>query len=256
MSKGIGLLVIGTEGVGKTTFGAEFPKPIKAESLYESGVEDFIEMGIFDPKLVHNTNHDNYHELMLSIKNATEPTLLIDSTSGYQRLLFDYIIETKHDGDEDSFYAYYKGPRQEAPKYASDFCNLLENKRRQGQHVIVLAHAKDTTVKNPRGVDYTTTDIDLDEGIREVFKKWAANILFMTVDAGISQVTKMKNKVATEAKMMEEDLRVIFTQKSLVHSAKNKLNLPPVIPMGSSPENAYDNFCKHLPPLYKDQLID
>lgn len=256
MSKGIGLLIIGTEGVGKTTFACEFPKPIRVESLYESGVEDFIELGKMNPKSILNTQHDSYHEMKISVTRSTEPTLVIDSTSGLQRLLFDYIIQEDHDGNADSFYAYYKGPRQEAPKYASDFCNLLENKRRQGQNVIVLSHAKDTIVKNPRGVDYTSTDIDLDEGIREVFKKWAANILFMTVDPGIERVTKTVKNQATEAKMKEDDLRVMFTQKSLIHCAKNKLDLPPVIPMGSSSEQAFENFCQYLPPLYKDKLID
>ena len=246
MAKGIGLLIIGTEGVGKTTFSYEFPKPIRIESLYESGAEDFLEAGVFDSKFTVNTNHDNYHELVLSIKKSTEATLVLDSTSGFQRVLFDYLIETKHGGNEDDFYAYFKGPRNEAPKYASDFCNMLENQRRKGQHVIVLSHAVNEVVKNPRGVDYTTTDIDLDKGIREVFKKWAANILFMTVDPDIDSVTKTKDRKATEAKMKDDDLRVIFTQKSLVHSAKNKMNLPPVISMGSSPTEAYD---------FKDQLI-
>lgn len=256
MPKGIGLLILGTEGVGKTTFACELPKPIDGYSLYESGLEDLIELGKVYPKFTTNTNCEDYHKFLLDIKKSTASTLIIDSLSGYQRLLFDYITETKYEGDVDAFFSYYKGPRQEAPKYASDFCNILENKRRQGQHIVVIAHATDVLVKNPRGLDYTTTDLDMDQGIRDVFKKWAANILFMTVDPGISRVTKEVKRVATEAKMLDEDLRVIFTTKSLVHSAKNKLDLPQVIPMGHSAEEAYENFCSHLPPLFKDQLID
>lgn len=257
MSKGLGLLLIGVEGIGKTTFASEFPKPLTCFSIYESGFEDFMEMGIISPKFNENLYCDSYGEMIVRLNRCQSKTIVIDSLSGYQSLLFeDLTAKPPYNGDKDKFYDYYKGPRLVAPPFANDFCNILENKRRQGHHIVVLAHDRTTSIKNPRGLDYTASDISVDEGIREIFKHWAPNILYMTLDPGIDTVTKELKGVPKEARMKEDDVRIIFTRKSLVHSAKNKLNLPTVIPMGSSSEEAYDNFVKHLPPYYKEQLSE
>lgn len=257
MPKGIGLIVAGTEGVGKTTFAAEFPKKAECYSCPgDTGMEDLLELGVVSPSLVTNFDCTEYSQLFNGIRKSEAKTIIVDSLSGYEQLIQAHVCMEEYDNDFDKFFDYYKGPRQTVPRYVTEFCSMLENKRRQGQHVIVISHVADDVVKNPRGMDYTTTDLDLDKGARDIFKKWAANILFLALDPGIERVTKEVKRVAVEAKMKEGDTRVIFTQKSLVHVAKNKLGLPVIIPMGSSSEQAYDNFVKHLPPLYKEQLQD
>lgn len=255
MTKGIGLIVCGTEGVGKTSFAAEFPKPITCFSCPgDTGMEDLIDLGEVNKQFVTNINCESYGDVSIGITRCDSKTIIIDSLLGYQHLLFQQVCDDKYEGNFERFYDYFKGPRQEAPRYAQEFCTKLENLRRQGKHIIVIGHVKDETVHNPRGLDYRRTDLDIDEGIKSVFKKWGANILFMTTDPSIERVTKKVSGTASEAKMKDEDLRVIYTRNSLVHTAKNKLNLPIVISMGQSSEDAYENFVERLPPLYKEQL--
>lgn len=254
MPKGISLLIVGTEGVGKTSFAAEFPKPIDFYSMSETGCEDLIDLGKISDQFVTDYVIDSFQELLTRIRNSQARTIVLDSVSGLQRVIFNYCASEDYGGDYDAFLDYYKGPRQQCPAYADQLCSLLENKRREGVHVILLAHTKVETIKNPKGLDYTTFEIDADEGIRSVFKKYMANILFMDLDPGTERVTKSLKGKAIEAKMKDHDIRVIFTQKSLTHTAKNKLDLPLVIPMGDSPEEAYDTFVDKLPPLFKDQL--
>lgn len=256
MAKGLGLLVMGVEGVGKTTFASEFPKPLTCFSIFESGFEDFMEMGIISPKFNEHIECDSYGEMIVKINRCQSKTIVVDSLSGYQSLLFEYLIQTNYNGDADKFYDFYKGPRLASPPFANTFCNHLENKRKQGHHIVVLAHEENSLFHNPRGLDYNKSEIAIDKGIREIFMHWAPNILFMALDPGIQAISKEHKGVAKEAKMREDDVRVIFTRKSLVHSAKNKLNLPSVIPMGETSTEAFDNFVSYLPDYYKQQLAE
>ena len=254
MTKGIGILLAGTEGVGKTSFASEFPKRIDCFSIHETGFEDLIELGDISPKFSTDHQITNYSELVQGVSRSSASTIVVDSLVGYERILTEHVCRKEYEGDIQKFLDFYKGPRKSCPPYATEFWEILEHKRRSEKHVILISHVKAETFKNPRGLDYTTLDLDLDEGIRSVFKKFMANILFMDLDPGIDRVTKTVKGKATEAKMKEGDSRVIFTQKSLTHTAKNKLKLPVVIDMGSSSQEAYENFVSFLPPIFKDQL--
>lgn len=252
--KGLGLLLAGTEGIGKTTFAAEFPKKLTCLSIRETGMEDLIELGEVPDIFVTNINIENWSHLVSCVRSCKDQTLVLDSGSGLQRVLFDHVCQERFDGEYDEFMSYYRGPRQDCPQYLDRLCSDLELQRSKGTHLIVLAHSKVETFKNPKGLDYQTMEIDMDEGIRSVLKKFMANILYMDLDPGIERVTKSQKKQAVEAKMREGDVRAIFTQKSLTHVAKNKLGLPVVIPMGTSSEEAYDNFVAELPQMYKEEL--
>lgn len=254
MPRGLGLLPYGTEGIGKTSFALQFPKPLRCLSINEPGYVDLEDVGEV-PDGCSNIEIETLPQLKKELSHKTDAaTIVVDSLSGLQELIFEELIETKFGGSADDFFSYYKGPRQHAPIVAGELCQLFENLRNVGKHILLLAHDCTDLVKNPRGLDYTTIELAADIGIRDVFKKWAQCILFMTLDPSVARVTKEQRKVAIEGKMEDEDMRVMFTQKSLVHSAKNKLHLPILIPLGGSAQEAYKNFTSKLPPNFKEML--
>ena len=255
MPRGLGLLIYGTEGVGKTSFALQFPKPLKCLSINEAGFIDLADVGEI-PEGAKNVEITSWPQLRSQLKtDCPEKTIVIDSGSGLQQLLFEHVTEAVYEGDTESFLSYYKGPRMHCPQQASELTMLFENLRAKEKNVLFLVHDTTEKVQNPRGIDYDTVDLEMDKGIRDVFKKWAQCILFMGLDPNIARITKSdKTRSPIEGKMQDDDIRIMFTTKSLVHSAKNKLHLPPVIPLGSSAPEAYKNFVSKLPPNFKEVL--
>lgn len=244
--RGLGLIIHGPPGIGKTSFALQFPKPLKCLSLHEAGYDD-LELIDEVPEGCTNINCEDYNEFLRELQSGDAPTKVVDSTSGLQQLLFDHVCEKEYGGDFDAFLAYYKGPRMSCPRYVAKLETVLENLRRQGTNVIFLSHSKVETVRNPDGLDYNSISLDIDEGIRSTLIKWSQSILYMTMSTFEERITKEKGGKAIEAKMSNEDRRVIRCSQSLTYTSKNKLKLPPLIPMGANAQETFARFRSKLP---------
>jgi len=122
----------------------------------------------------------------------------------------------------------------------------------RGVHVIVIGHMATEETPNTLGANYLTHTLDMDKAVKASMIKWAGNILFLNIDINIVTVTEVaKDKTVLTGKAKDSDKRVIWTETSPGHIAKNRMNLPPVIKMGSSPDEAFKNFWKVLPDPYK-----
>lgn len=256
MTRGLGLILYGGAGIGKTSFALQLPKPLKCITIPpECGYVDLEDLGRV-PEGCENLKCDTVPRILQELKKSvkSDKTVVIDSGSGLQLSIFDHSIKEDYDDNDKEFYAYSKGPRMSCPRYADMVCTEFENLRDAGVNVVFICHEKKSTIKNPRGLDYQSVDLDMEEGIREVFKKWAQAILYMCLDPNMERVTKMVNKKAIEGKMKDDDVRVMFTTKSLVHSAKNKLGLPILVDLGDSEQEAYANFVEALYPNFKEFL--
>lgn len=256
MPRGLGLIIYGGAGLGKTSLSLQYPKPLKCITVPpECGYADLDDLGRVPPNC-ENVKCDTLPKILQELKKArnSERTVVLDSGSGVQPTIFSHSISEDYEGDDQKFFDYYKGPRMTCPRYADLLCAEFEALRDAGVNVIFICHEKKGLVRNPRGVDYQSVDLDMDEGIREVFKKWAQCILYLCLDPNMERVTKTIAKKATEGKMKDDDVRVMFTTSSLVHSAKNKLGLPVLINLGDSEQEAYANFLQSLPTNFKEFL--
>lgn len=244
---------MGVEGIGKTGFALQFPKPVKVLSINEAGFED---LDLIDevPEGCSNVRIKDWRHFKEEIDDPSPATIVVDSSSGLQQILFDFIIRTKYDNNEEEFFSFYKGPRQVAPRYIEELCTTFENLRNLGKNVLVLSHTDNDLFRNPDGLDYTKVEINMDKGPREPLVNWSQSILYMCMDTGTERVTKSKGDKAVEGKMRQGDVRVIKCSKSMTYTSKNKLKLPPVIPMGDSAEDAFMNFFQKLPPKIQASL--
>jgi hypothetical protein len=249
--RGLGLIVYGSSGVGKTSFASRFPGPVKFISLKETGFEDLADSELM-PANCTNVNPQDWEDLEDATLSTLKGTLVIDSCSGLQEMLFNEVCRTVYNSDWDKFTEYWKGQRVDSPVFLAKYQTKLDTVRNRGVHVIVIGHMATEETPNTLGANYLTHTLDMDKAVKASMIKWAGNILFLNIDINIVTVTEVaKDKTVLTGKAKDSDKRVIWTETSPGHIAKNRMNLPPVIKMGSSPDEAFKNFWKVLPDPYK-----
>ena len=260
--RGLGLILYGSEGVGKTGLALQFGLlgPVTCLSVDESGYEDLEIVGEV-PDTCTNHRVTNWETLRKKTREVKEGTLVVDALTGVQRKLFDFVCRTQYDGrwdGKDSFTSYYKGQRVDSPPVLMQWLDDLDELRHKGVHVILIGHMVTTTLPNTLGGDFLSHVIEMDDGdkggCRSCVMKWAQAVLFMNIDISITRSTETSGGIVTKGKGNDEDNRLIYTTKSPGHAAKNRLHLPGVINMGTSPKEAFTNLWKSLPQAYKDLM--
>lgn len=260
MTRGLGMVFYGGEGIGKTgtALQAAVLGDLTCFSIKESGFEDLQVVGEV-PSNATNINIESWEELMHHTKKFDKQVFVLDSLSGLQAILFEYVCKVNYKSDWGDFTSYWKGQRVDSPPFLDEFLMRLDVLRSKGVHVILIGHMVTTSETNTLGADYLSHVIDLDQGdkggLRSCITKWAQAVIFMNIDVAITRSTELaKDKTVLEGKAKDDDNRIMFTTKAPGHSAKNRLQLPPIISMGSSASEAFKNLWSHMPKAYKDLL--
>lgn len=254
MARGLSGVIYGLEGMGKTSLGLQFPGPVFCKSMFESGYDTLLEV----PPNSDNTYVKSFQQLCKEtseLRSMTKGTLLLDSCTGLQRIIFDHATNMDYQGVPAKFYDYSKGPRQESVRYFQGYLDMCDSLLEKGINVIFLAHQVTTTIPNTMGADYLSHVIAMDGsdkgGLRNTLTAWASFIFFLNKNISITQATEKDRGNVVEGKANNVDSRYIYTQTSPTHSAKNRWDMPPVIPMGKNAKEAFDNLWKHVPERFK-----
>jgi hypothetical protein len=260
MTRGLGLVFYGGEGIGKTGTALQFSHlgPLTCFSIGESGYEDLETIGEV-PQGCENLNIETWEQLLQNTKKIREGVLVIDSLSGLQKILFDYVCRSVYNNDFDKFSSYWKGQRVDSPVFLDNYLHLLDAMRHNGVHIILIGHMVTTNESNTLGADYLSHVIDMDQGdkggLRSCVTRWAQAVLFMNIEVAITRATELaRDKTVLEGKAKDDDNRLIYTTKAPGHSAKNRLKLPEIVPMGESAQEAFKNLWSHMPQIYKDLI--
>jgi hypothetical protein len=260
--RGLGAVFYGGEGVGKTSFAAQWAKlgPVKFISPGETGFEDLVMVGDI-PSGCTNVTVNTFEALDKECSNVKEKTLVIDGLLELQTLIFDYVCRKHYDGvweGKDGFTSFFRGQRVDSPPYCIKLLDKLNMLLNEGKNVLLLGHVFTITLPNTLGADFLSHVVALDDGdkggMRTVLMHWAPNVIFMNIDIAISRATETERRIVMEGKAKDSDNRLMYTMKSPGHAAKNRLKLPPVIPMGGSAEEAFQNFYNKLPQNIQDNL--
>lgn len=243
--RGLGLIIFGEPGIGKTSIAARFPGPVQFFSINETGYADLADVDDIPPG-VKNDDIFSVAELIKGVRTSKAKTIVIDGCSGMQQVYFEKACQECYDGDWAKFSAFSNGPRVAVPPLVTEFEILLTQKRNQGHHIVLLGHMKTETKPNSMGPDTLIHTLDMDKAINGVFTKWAQAVLFMALDIEVQ-----KSRQLGTAKAKDSTIRVMHTSTAPGHVAKNRLNLPDIIPLGDSAQTAFDAFWGKIPPVYK-----
>lgn len=216
------IMLIGVEGVGKSTAGANMPNPVFMCS--ESGLvgPQFNDVPNFTPK--------SWKEALEFIDAlATDPgdfkTLVVDTLDWLEPMLYDYVVaaakkpDIKHIED----FGYGKGYVL-AQNEARQLIARLDKVNAAGMNVLLLSHSQLKTVKNPTGEDYDHFESKINAKVGGIFKEWADAVLFARFEV-------FTRKDGLKAKAYGGDTRVVETTHSAAWDAKNRFGLPEQMPL-------------------------
>lgn len=204
----------GTEGIGKTTFGALSPKPVFI------GTEDGAGALTIDrfPK------PERWDDILEAIQVLTvEPhgfeSVVVDSLDWMEPLIWSFLCERDAKTSIESF-GFGKG-YIEALSEGRRFLSALETlQAKRNLNVIILAHAHLKMQKNPNGEDFERYTLKVHEKLGGAVREWAETVLF----ANWETFTKLNDSDRRVG--ISTGRRILHTTKQAAFEAKNRYALP------------------------------
>lgn len=247
------LVAHGVEGVGKTEFAANAPGAITIMTRGETGLETLIDNG-----RVRDTPHFpetmEWDSLLSQIEWLTDAehnykTAVIDTLNGAERLCHEHVCKRdfRNNWGKDGFTSFQQGYDAALGDWRELLGALDRLRETRRMAIICLCHTRVATFKNPEGADYDRYVPDMHHKTWSLTHKWADHVLFANFytsvvggKAGDSELSSGKGKGRGG-----QD-RVMYTVRHAAYDAKNRAGLPEEISMGSSGEEAWNNFIAEL----------
>lgn len=219
------VMVFGPDGVGKSTFAANAPKPIFVGA--EDGTSQLNVVRFPEP---HNwlDVRDAIAELECDLTHDYE-TLVIDTLDWLEPLCWKHVCATKRDkfgkpmSDIQAF-GYGKGFDAALDEWRVLLADLDRLRAARGMHVVLLAHSWIKTFKNPADDDYDRYEIKLHQKAAGLIKEWTDVYMFAIHETLTHEKDGRVRGISTGA-------RVLHTQRTAAWDAKNRYDLPETLPL-------------------------
>jgi hypothetical protein len=235
----------GKSGIGKSALLAHAPKPVFLIDPLEKGILKLMERGLV-PKVDVVPAFRNYADFYETLEDLASgkhgyQTVVIDSITGIEQLLFQYVADELFEGrlNKDGFYAYGAGPNMCMKNYWPNLFKKIEDVREAGCDVYITGHSIVQAFNSPFGDSYDRYEPVLDKKSWKAIDRVMDNVFFMD-----RHIEMDNSKLKSTAK--DTDNRIIHCEWSPAYDAKNRLNMPPIIQMGNSGAEAWKNFSKAL----------
>jgi DNA polymerase III delta prime subunit len=224
------VLIYGPDGIGKTTFGANAPKPVFLGA--EQGT-NFLDVARFPtPK--------NWGEVVDAIKELTTEnhdykTLVIDSLDWLEPMLFEQICK-EHGAKSIELAAggYGKGYTEAVERWIAFMKAINQLRETKGMNIILIAHSDTKTFNDAQlQITYERYQLKLHKNASPKFKEWVDSVLFCNYE-----VYTKKEGSAVQA--FGEGERKMWTEGRPGYDAKNRMGLPNCLPLSwEAYETAY-----------------
>jgi hypothetical protein len=235
-------IIYAGEGWGKSSLGAQMPKPIFVQTRGETGLETLIDAGRIGetPHFPETQDWGALIGIVQWLRDSAHDhrTLVIDTLNGAERLLHEMVCARDYGNDwgERGFGAYQKGYEVSLADFNLLLSSLDALRSEKRMSIVWLAHRRVVTFKNPAGADYDLYQPDIHKTTWGAASKWADVILF-----GDMEVIVETEKKAKKGKGIAQS-RIIRCESSPAWVAKNRIGLPPEIEAGNSAEEAWANY--------------
>lgn len=180
------ILVYGQGGIGKTTLGAKFPKPLFI--CFEKGLNSDSLAGT--DYIDNISSWQEFGEFLTEFKSSDYKTIVLDTLDVMVSGIFNTYLCSKFEKDSHlgdfATIDYGKGTTV-AQQEIKAMLNKLDDINASGKLVLILAHSQIKTFQNPTGKDYDTYMIKGNEKVSDVVKCWADEVYFANF---VTQVDK------------------------------------------------------------------
>jgi hypothetical protein len=232
--KPINVLLMGVEGIGKSTFASKAPKPIfiGAEENDELPVDRFPRCDTWEQFI-------SYLDALLNEEHNFK-TVVVDTIDSVEILLHAKILKDSGASSMAKACGGYGAGYVLASNEMTDVRRKLAKLRdEKGMNVVILAHTQKVKFEDPiHGTNYDTYEMKIDKRVGPLFKDWVSCILFA------NYVThKTKNDSGKEI-LVGIGERKILTEKRPGHDGKNRFNLPYEMNLD------WDEFISHVKSFY------
>lgn len=217
------VVLYGPEGIGKSTFAAQFPNPVFCDT---EGSTKHLDVR-------RSPRPQSWAELLEQVKYFTAhpgecTTFVLDTADWAERLRIDHLCaKAQKAGIED--FGYGKGFTYLAEEFGR-LLDLLTELIEKGVNVVITAHAQMRKFEQPDEMGaYDRWELKLQKKTAPLVKEWADMVLFMTYKTHVINVDgqgaeKGKNKA-------QGGSRVMRTAHHPCWDAKNRHGLPSEMPM-------------------------
>ncbi len=217
------VMLYGTHGIGKSTFGAMAEKPIfipTEDGLGDIDCESFpLAKSLGDVMAALESLYSGDHGYK---------TVVIDSLDWLERLIWREVCEDEQAESIEKI-GYAKGYAFAIEKWRMVLGALDALRGDRGMTVIVIAHAKIEKFENPETVPYDRYSPRLHKLASALVQEWADEVLFATYKVLTVKVDEGFNKAKHNGVGTGE--RIVRTVERPAHVAKNRLNLPEELPL-------------------------
>lgn len=214
------VVIYGPEGIGKTTFGSNFPQPVFIDTEGSTGNIDVARL----------PNPSSWSMLMQQIQFVKQnpqlmKTLVIDTVDWAEALCKQSVCNTNGwKGIEDAGYG--KGYVYVAEEFGR-FLNALSDLIDVGINVVLLAHSEIKKFEQPDEMGaYDRYQLKLLKQTAPLVKEWADMLLFMNYRTLSVQTDKEGKKFKGAGGQ-----RTMYANHRPAWDAKNRHNLPDEFPM-------------------------
>ena len=219
------IMIVGGEGIGKSTFAANAPKPLFIQT----------EDGLSQIDCARLPLVGSFDELIKQLKDVRDEdhdyqTLCIDSLDWAERLVWDRVCADygvkcieKADG------GYGKGYTH-ALTYWRQIISLLNDIRdRRAMAIILISHAKIERFEDPENASYDRYTPRLHKAANSLICEWVDAVLFATRRMRVDSTTGKAAPVGADG-----GERILRTNGSPACVAKNRYGLPSELPLSWS----------------------
>jgi len=222
IAKPVRVLVWGTEGIGKSTFGASAPSPIFLGA--EDGTSE-LDVARFPEPSTWQDAHDAIAELT-NVQHEYK-TLVIDTLDWLEPLCWRAVCAKGDRGkrvDSIEELPYGRGYTAALDEWRRLLSAVERLRSSRGMHVVLLAHAWIKPFKNPDGDDFDRYELKLHAKAGGLLKEWCDAVLFANYETLTREANGRSKGVSTGA-------RVLHTQRRAAYDSKNRYDLPETLPL-------------------------
>ncbi len=217
------VMLYGTHGIGKSTWGAMAPKPIFIQT--EDGLG-----GIECDRFPLAETFEQAIAALSELYSEKHPfrTVILDSLDWLERLIWADVCKKRMvESIEDIGYA--KGYAFALTQWREFLDGLTALRNERGMTVILIAHAKIERFENPETESYDRYVPRLHKLASAVVQEWCDEVLFATYKVYTKVTDEGFNR--KKAKGCGTGERIVRTVERPAHVAKNRLNLPDELPL-------------------------